>query len=353
MKIGRRTFSRRLTAIAGGMVLGAEFLDAHFLSPDFSFDLHAHPGLLVRRGTPEYGGDDGVLKTIESMNAAHLTGAFFSLVADLPLLKIGPTGIQPLGPYLPNAGWTEYQRQLAAYRAVVGQLPVRVVQAMEELESARAGDKVAALLSCEGGDFLQGSLERLGEMYHDGVRSLQLVHYHPNEVGDLQTAPAQHHGLSKFGKSLVRRMNRLGMLIDVAHATYETTRAACDVSDTPVMLSHAILQTTDDRPMAARAISSAHAKLVAQTGGIIGAWPSGFSKDLGDFADQTLRLVDVVGIDHVGLGTDMDGNFKPVLTEYWQVNAWATLLQTRGLGTADVKKIVGGNARRLLRQVLH
>jgi membrane dipeptidase len=99
-------------------------------------------------------------------------------------------------------------------------------------------------------------------------------------------------------------------------------------------------------------LSREHALLIAQTGGLIGAWPSGFSRDFEDFVENTLRLIDVVGVDHVGIGTDMDANFQPVIKDYFGVEKWLEALAARGLSNSEVEKIAGGNARRLLRNVL-
>lgn len=176
--------------------------------------------------------------------------------------------------------------------------------------------KVSAFISIEGGDYLEGDAGRLDEMYEDGIRSIQLVHYHPNELGDLQTEPSQHHGLSTAGKEAVRRMNKLGMVIDMAHASYETTKAVAVVTAYPIILSHSMLHTGSKHPVAQRMVSPDHVRALADTGGVIGIWPSGLNADLADFVDNTMRLIDVVGIDHVGLGTDMDANFRPVLSSY-------------------------------------
>jgi membrane dipeptidase len=207
---------------------------------------------------------------------------------------------------------------------------------------------VAAFLACEGGDFLQGDAGRLDEMHADGVRSVTLVHYHPNELGDLQTSPAQHDGLSAAGKAVVRRMNRLKMVIDVSHATFETTRDVAALTSAPIMLSHGILKSDGPRPLAERAVTVEHARLVAATGGMIGVWPSGYNASFDEFVQNTVRMIDAVGIDHVGLGTDMDGNFRPVLDRYSQVPRWLEGLKAQGLRDDDVRKVAGGNAQRLL-----
>jgi membrane dipeptidase len=192
----------------------------------------------------------------------------------------------------------------------------------------------------------------VGLLHADGVRSLQLVHYVPSALGDLQTQPAQHQGLSPFGRAVVRECNRHRVLIDVAHASFETVRDVVARTEQPVILSHSILAMDAGRLLAARAISVEHAKLVAQTGGVIGAWPSGFNRSFDEFVDNTRRLIDSVGVDHVGLGTDMDGNLEPVFRSYDQLLTWGEALQRRGLSAAETVKVLGGNMLRVLRAVI-
>jgi membrane dipeptidase len=86
---------------------------------------------------------------------------------------------------------------------------------------------------------------------------------------------------------------------------------------------------------------------------VIGAWPFGFTnRTFADFVDQTMRLVDAVGVDHVGLGTDMDSILQPVFSTYLQLPDWIATLRSNGLSEGDVAKIAGGNALRVLQQVL-
>ena len=93
-------------------------------------------------------------------------------------------------------------------------MPVSVSTKATDLDKAVVNKTVAAFLACEGGDFLDGNASLLDQMYEDGVRSVQLVHYAPNVLGDLQTSEPQHNGLSKSGKEVVLKMNKLGMVID-------------------------------------------------------------------------------------------------------------------------------------------
>jgi membrane dipeptidase len=317
-----------------------------------SFDLHAHPGASFYKGRPQYAGDAAIVKTVEGMRDARLTGAFFSLVADAPLIELTPTGVVTHGAYAAGDGEREYRRQLAILMELLPTTPAFLATKSSDLPRAQREQKVAAFLACEGGEFLDGKPERVDQLYADGVRCLQLVHYVSNVLGDLQTQPRQHGGLSALGKAVVKRATAAGMVIDVAHASFDTVHDVASLTSAPIILSHSILKIDDSRPLAARAISEAHAKLVAKTGGVIGAWPSGFNASFDEFVDNTKRLIDVVGIDHVGLGTDMDGNFKPVLNSYAQVKDYATALQAKGFTRAEVAQVMGGNMLRVLTQVI-
>lgn len=352
--ISRRAFIKKSLAAASSTLITPAFaLDDNRADNEYlSFDLHTHPGAFFGRGMKQYPGDDGVLKTVTDMNTGGLTGTFVSLVADVPLLEIGPTGVRPVKNYRAGEAWAEYQRQLSDLRDLMKKLPATVATKTSDLDKARRDKKVAAYISVEGGDFLDGDASKLDLMYKDGVRSVQLVHYAPNALGDLQTEAPQHEGLSQAGEEVVRKMNKLGMVIDVAHASFETVQGVTAVTDSPIILSHSVLKMEDDRPVARRAITAEHAKAVAATGGVIGMWPSGFNKSFEEFVDNTMRMIEAVGVDHVGLGTDMDGNFKPVFTTYAQLSQWAEALRFKGLSKEDVAKVLGENVRRVLSKVI-
>jgi membrane dipeptidase len=316
-----------------------------------SFDLHAHPGV-AQSPRLDWGSAQDYTRTVGDMQRGGLSGAFFSLVADLPLLEMGDTGIRVRGSYAPREAEREYRRQLAILKARLKSGNAFLATKSADLLRAQSEGKVAGFLGCEGGEFLDGNPEAVDRLHADGVRSMQLVHYAPSALGDLQTQPAQHHGLSASGKAIVQRLNNVGMVIDVAHASFEAVRDVVSLATAPIILSHSLLKIDDSRPIAARTISEEHARLVAKTGGVIGAWPSGFNTSFDDFVDNTKRLIDVVGVDHVGLGTDMDGNFKPVFTSYTQLDAWASGLAAKGLSKSDVAQVMGGNMLRVLKHVI-
>ena len=355
--ITRKKFIRNaLAAAAGTSLFGFHVSRATQVivpdSPGFpTFDLHAHPGAFHQRGMANYAGEDRLAKTVGEMNSSRLSGAFFSMVVDTLVNKVTATGVVPAREFNKGEAWQEYKRQLAQLKGLCGQMAIRHATGLSDLTDPKSAGKVAAFFACEGGDFLEHAAQ-LDEVYADGVRSIQLVHYAPNPLGDLQTYQRQHNGLSALGRSVVKKMNALGMVIDVAHASHETVKQVADATTAPIILSHSILKLDAERPIAMRAITREHALVVAKTGGVIGAWPSGFNTNFDDYIDNILRLIDVVGVDHVGLGTDMDSNFKPVLDSYLQLDQWAGSLLAKGASKADVEKIAGGNAIRVLGKCL-
>ena len=318
-----------------------------------SFDLHTHPGAFFNAGKAGYVADS-LRGTVAGMKRGRLSGAFFSLVGDAPLIELTPTGVKTRGSYAPGEARAEYTRQLALLSQQLATVSdsAFIATTAADLFRAQRENRIAAFLGCEGGEFLDGDVDRLDLMHADGLRSLQIVHYVPSALGDLQTQPPQHNGLSSFGKDVVKRCNSRRVLVDVAHASFATVRDVVSLTTAPVILSHSILSLESNRLLAARSISVEHAKLVAATGGVIGAWPSGFNRSFDEFVDNTKRLIDVVGVDHVGLGTDMDGNLEPVFADYQQLTSWAGALVQRGLSRSDAEKVLGGNMLRVLQTVI-
>lgn len=352
--MNRRQVLQRLGlfSMAGSPILGQRADTASFLKQHPAFDLHCHPGAFYRQGMAGYAGDQAFTKTTSEMRIGGLAAAFFSIVSDARLTSLGAKGVVVSDRGMAEGeAWADCLKQLKTFDELTKRENIGLATSVGQMNDLRQHGRIAAFLACEGGHGLEGRLDHLDELYGRGVRSLQLVHYAQDTLGDAQTLPPIYNGLSAFGRDVVRRMNRLGMVVDVAHASLATVKATVDIGEGPIMLSHSHLQSeTSPHP---RLISIEHARLVASTGGVIGAWPSGFAnKTFDDFVDQTMRLIDAVGVDHVGLGTDMDGNFKPVFSSYRQLPDWVAGLRSKGLSEADLAKVVGGNALRMLGQVL-
>ncbi|MEQ1787615.1 MAG: membrane dipeptidase [Acidimicrobiales bacterium] len=320
-------------------------------------DVHAHPGRCFLAGAPpgdplsELLGGDGSAGALRAARAAGLTAVSFATVADLLVLAPKSDGGLHAGrEFRPGEAHADHQRQLAGLVGLAEREGAPIAMTAADLERAHATGATALLITCEGGDFLEGDVDRLDEAHAQGMSSLTLVHYRVNELGDIQTDPPRHDGLTSIGRAVVERCNALGVVIDCAHATFATTLGVLDVSSVPVMVSHSHLDRADrSHP---RLLSDDHARAVADAGGLLGAWPSGVtSETLDDFVDEIVRLVELVGVTHVAIGTDLDANYKPVVTEHAQLAVVAEHLRRRGLTAAEADRVLGGNVVELYRAV--
>ncbi|HEY0746695.1 MAG TPA: membrane dipeptidase [Steroidobacteraceae bacterium] len=329
---------------------GAAFLERHA-----TVDTHSHPGrfflkqLTFETPTTRAFGEAFEQRAIADLNAGNVSAALFSAVADMRLLEMTATqGLRAARQFEPGEAYADYRRQIAVLKSLASNAALTRGLGAADIDEAHRRRKTAAIFAVEGGDFIEERLDRVHEAFIDGVRAVTLVHYHINQIGDIQTEAPVHQGLTALGKSVVAEMNRTGMIIDLAHATFAVTKDVIQVSVKPIMISHTNLVTsTVNHP---RLINSEHAKLVAETGGIIGSWPSGVGQTtFADYIDSIQRLIDVVGIDHVAIGTDMDANFKPVLRSYRDWSLIPAALLARGLQDQDVAKIMGGNFLRVFK----
>jgi membrane dipeptidase len=296
-------------------------------------------------------GGDTTEEVFTNVRAARMAAVSFATVTDLRVIGARPDGsLYARRDFVSGEVYADHQRQLDAVRSLARRQELPIVRTATDIEAAHAASTTAMFITCEGADFIEGNFERIGEAHAAGVRSITVVHYRRNEFADLQTEPPLHGGLTSAGKELVREMNRVGMVIDLAHATFDTTVGALEASVQPLMISHTHLAGGKrDHP---RLVSDEHARAVADAGGLIGAWPSGVSSEtFDDFVDEVVRLAGVVGVEHVAIGTDMDANYKPVMTDYHGFATLETGLLRRGFTQGDTDRILGGNAIDLIRKV--
>lgn len=227
---------------------------------------------------------------------------------------------------------------------------MRRVTTLAELKDAKAKGEPALIQDIEGCDFLEGKLDRLEEAYRRGVRVVQLVHYIPNDIGDFQTGPVTHNGMAEFGASVIRELNRLGVLVDVAHATEPLVRQAVKVATKPLLLSHTALQGSKAQgrtPLTGRQISPDHARMVADTGGVVGLWH--FFPSVERYVEGIKEMVDVVGVDHVGVGTDQQMS-PGAIPDYASYGSLADAMLTGGFSAEETARILGGNVVRIFGQ---
>ncbi|MCC7411382.1 MAG: membrane dipeptidase [Gammaproteobacteria bacterium] len=331
---------------------GAAFVERHV-----TVDVHCHPGRFFLSRLPRQTAMTRALgppfetQAIADLNAGRVSAALFAGVADMQLLELSAQGIHAARQFAPGEAYADYQRQIAGLKRLVADHEALAGRTPRDVRRAARLERTAAVFAIEGGDFIEDRLDRIHAAFGDGVRAITLVHYHVNQIGDVQTETAVHGGLTPLGRTIVREMNAAGIIIDLAHATLAVTRDVIDASERPVIVSHTnLVRPGVEHP---RLISAEHARLVSTAGGVIGSWPSGIGQQsLGDYIDSILRLVDAVGVGHVAVGTDMDANYRPVFTSYRDWSLLPAALLARGLDEAAVARIMGGNFMRVFQENL-
>ncbi len=323
------------------------------------------------------------------------------LHTDIPRLRKGGLGAQFWSAYVP----TDTAKKGTAVRDTLEQIDVikRMVKTYPDtFEMAYTADdvvrihkegKIASLIGVEGGHSIDNSLGVLRMYYELGVRYMTLTHSDNTDWADSATDKPAHHGLTEFGEQVVREMNRLGMLVDISHVSPETMRAALRVSKAPLIASHSSAFALADHP---RNVPDDVLELVKKNGGVVMVnFYSGFitpegarltrdmfqvGRDLKekypderefkaameqyrqehpiptgsvhDVVDHIEHVIQVAGIDHVGLGSDFDGiNSTPKQLEDVSCYPYITQeLLNRGHSKEDIQKVLGLNILRVMRE---
>jgi membrane dipeptidase len=266
-----------------------------------------------------------------------------------------------------------------------------------DVERIAGAGKIAAVLTLEGGHQIADDLAVLRVYHRLGMRSMTLTHFRNNNWADASTDRPLHGGLTDFGRQVVREMNRLGMIVDISHVSDKTFYDVLAVTSKPVIASHSSCRALSDVP---RNMTDDMIRALARNGGVIGInFGAGFvsAKDaaalrqrigqavatepalvgraldefaradylkeygemkpaaatLDDAVAHVVHAVKVAGVDHVGIGSDWDGiNMVPTgLEDVSKMPALTAKLLERGFSEADVRKILGGNHLRVLREV--
>ncbi len=262
-----------------------------------------------------------------------------------------------------------------------------------EVEAAMKQGRIASLLGMEGGHSIGGSLAVLRQTYALGARYMTLTHFKNNDWADSATDVPVHNGLTPFGKDVVREMQRLGMLVDLSHVSAKTMLDALEVARAPVIFSHSNAQAINGHP---RNVPDVVLDRLKANGGIVmvnfypayvveetrqwnanraaekarldalnngnpdaaakalAAWdkahpiPLGTTASVADHIDHIARRI---GVDHVGLGGDLDGVENTVvgMEDVSKYPALFTELARRGYSQADLQKIANGNIMRVLK----
>ena len=315
------------------------------LRKSISVDVHTHGGT---NGITSKAPPNGDLA--KGMRAGSLAVACLADVPDAPILGRDAAGVlAALRTPEPGLLYRHHMERLDWVDEMVAHHGLRRALTAADLEAAHRAGQPAIVGDVEGLDFLEMKLERLEEAHKRGVRHVQLVHYTPNDIGDFQTGAVTHKGLTDFGAEVIRACHRLGFVCDVAHATEDTAKQAAKVATKPLLLSHTALAGSPamgPTPLAARQVSRDHARAVAETGGAVGIWH--FFPSLDKYVDGLKEMADVVGVDHVCIGTDQQ--VRPASMQdyaHW-VQLVAAMLRG-GFAPEEAGKIAGGNYMRIFR----
>ena len=228
------------------------------------------------------------------------------------------------------------------------------------IREAHKQGKIAALIGIEGGHAIEDSLRLLRDYYDLGVRYMTLTHTNSNGWAD--SANDEHkpnNGLSPFGKEVVHEMNRLGMMVDIAHVSDKTFYDALETSEAPIFSSHSSCRALCDVP---RNMTDDMIKALAKKGGVIQInFSCGFLKQgagtggrppatLADVVQHIDHVVEIAGVDYVGLGSDFDGiSCAPEGLD--SVDKWPNLtraLLEEGYKAEEIRKIYGENTLRVM-----
>ena len=231
-------------------------------------------------------------------------------------------------------------------------MPVRTRAELEALlaRRARGGGPIGALLGIEGAHALEGDLANLDVVFDRGFRMIGLTHFFDNEFAG-SAHGAEKGGLTELGRALVRRMQELGVLVDLAHVSPRAIDEVLAMATRPTVVSHGGVKGTCPSE---RTLSDEHVRAIAAGGGVIGIgyWETAVcGREPRQVVAAMRHVVSLVGDDHVGLGSDYDGA-TTVGFDTSQLAALTQQLLDEGFSDESIRKILGGNVVRVLREVL-
>ena len=257
--------------------------------------------------------------------------------------------------FWPVRTWTNiYERavyQLDKLHRLAGQSELEVLTNRKDMEDflarrERGEEPIGGVYLIEGAHPLEGDLEKLDSLYAEGLRIVGLTHFFDNGLGG-SLHGVSGDGLSEFGRRVVRRANEKGMIIDVAHASPRMVKDVLELSDRPVMLSHGGLKGNCDT---ARNLDDALMKRIAEAGGLIGIgyWDAAVCDVTPRGIVGAIRYaVDLMGAEHVALGSDYDGA-TAVMLDVSELAALTEAMLQANFTEREIRLVMGENVKRFL-----
>ena len=313
-------------------------------------DAHAHPD---RFHNPTSTVVDNS-STLEAIIAMRMAASAAAAVGDVRFISTGISGQDEYASTI-----TQLNRALSANNA--GR--VKLVGTTADIPLASGpGVPPGMILAVEGGDALMGEASRCDDLYALGVRMITIVHYRNNQLGDIMFPQAgldpgpYSGGLTETGRRAIERMQALGIVVDVAHASTATLGNMVAMTAKPLIDSHTSL-APGNTAGPTRLRTWAEMELIAQTGGVVCLWPlaTDTRRTFADWAAEILAIKQHIGIEHVGLGTDGGGALPAMITGYTGISDLGSLadaMLNAGLTQQDLAAFFGGNLLRVLRECI-
>ena len=340
-----------LTAVAAGQDQ-ARRADAIHERVVFA-DIHAHPSRFHRANVDRIDSEEiaryrrGLIDVVVcnvSSDAAHQGGYTRRDGTNVPRLQ--GNDVHPLKPGEAFAFTLDRLERVLA--TIASGDAVLAVHPQAVLDAKRQG-KLALLPALEGADGLEGSLDNLRELHRRGVRLVQLVHFLDNDLGSNQTPPHDDRGLTRFGTDVIRESNRLGILLDLAHANTRTITDALAASTQPILFSHTGAKALHS---ADRYLTDDEIRAIAAKGGLIGIWPAEVFETPAGMVRHIDHVKRLAGVDHIAIGSDLRGmSYFPAFGEEANFRAIVGGLIDAGYSDDEIGKIMGGNFFRVWQQV--
>lgn len=312
-------------------------------------DMHAHLFFIG----PKPASRNPMAKMMADGNATLVS---WSLVGDMRWIRPSPTGLRQSGAPKRGEATSWFKEEVARVVQHAREQKIKIVKTPADIDRAVKGEP-HVVLSVEGASFLDDGIESLKVAYDAGIRHIQLVHFVRNTIGDFQTEPPTHNGLTEYGLQIVKECNRLGILVDLAHCTSAAVDQALATSTAPVVWSHSSVTKGGLFKRKAewmkRQLAMEQAKAIAAKGGVVGLW--GLRSDVGStveaYGDRVLEMAGWLGDEHVAFGTDMNAVANSPVATYADVRRVVRHLERR-VDSARVRKIAIGNYARVLRSAM-
>ena len=282
---------------------------------------------------------------------------------DLPRLKESGIILQFFALYIkdeykPVGSLAYCLRLLDNYYRTMQRCPddLQTIYTATELNNSLNSGKIAALLSVEGGEALEGEPAVLRMLFRLGIRAIGLTWNQQNQLATGIGEDKPLEGLTAFGKKVIREMNSLGMLIDLAHINRQGFFDALKISGDPVVVSHANSRAVCDHP---RNLADDQLRALKEIDGVIGMsccpeFVDSRYATIDKLLDHFVHVAEVAGVDHLGMGADFDGieDVIPGLEDVTGLPRLVEELSKRGFNREEIDKITHKNFIRVLRKVL-